>query len=576
MKIKTKLIVSLGFLFALTVALATMSIMQVRQLGQETSNILVANYQSLDYSRKMYKVLDESIRDIDTVTFKGYLDAQLKNITEIGEKELTLDLKSDFKNFQASPTDANLAKIRNSLNSIMKLNMDAIERKGIIAEKTAEQSILWISLTSTICFIIGFTLIVNLPGYIANPVRELTESIKQIAAQNYSQRVHHGGHDEFAALARSFNTMAQKLEEYSNSSLAKLMIEKRRIETLINNLSDPIIGLDDKNNILFINEKALEITRLDAVTAVGQKAEELALKNDLLRVLLQKMISNESQVPENIKIYFNKKESHFEQSMVPIVITPTGETEKRMIGTFLILKDITPYKELDSAKTNFIATVSHEFKTPIASMKMSLQLLENNEIGPLNEEQKNLIESLRDDTERLLRTTGELLNITQVETGKSQFKIQSMEVGSLIDECIGSNQKAAIQKNIRIIRKVPSGLPRIVGDHEKTQWIISNLISNAIRYSYENIEIKVETCITPTHVEVSIQDFGIGISQEYHDKVFEKYFRVPGNQKEGTGLGLSISKEFLTSMGGYIQLKSDLGKGSTFTAGFKISQEFKS
>lgn len=569
MKIKAKLTLSLGILFVLILALAALAIRQVRILEQDTANILAANYKSLDHSRNMYKILDEGSIQADTVKFREYLNKQISNITEIGEQELTTDLRDDFDALAKQPTEQAFLKVREDLNNIMKLNMDAIKRKSATAEGTAKRSIMWLSFTSSFCLIIGFTLIVNLPGYIANPIRELTESIKQIAAKNYSQRLHYKGHNEFATLARSFNTMAEKLQEYSSSNLAQLMMEKKRIETLINSLSDPVIGLDESNRILFINEQALQITGLTTETVINRKAEELALRNDLLRTLLQKMMSGNGNTDETIKIYTNGKESHFEQLIVPISIVPTGETDKKQIGTFLILRNITAYKELDNAKTSFIATVSHEFKTPIASMKMSLQLLQNKHTGTLNPEQQELVESLKDDAERLLRTTGELLNITQVETGKSQFNIQSGNLTEVINEAVTANQKLASQKNITLHNFADNYLPDAVMDTDKALWIVGNLISNAVRYSYENSQIEIKTLVTPTHVEVAVEDHGIGIAPEHWDKVFEKYFRVPGAEKEGTGLGLSISKEFLNAMGGYITLKSDIGRGSTFTAGFK-------
>jgi len=570
MKIKTKLALSLSLLFTLTIVLASLAIYQVRQLSSDTANILVANYQSLDYSRNMYKILDEGEPGFDRVKFSMFLNKQLGNVTEIGEQEYTSELEEDYKAYVLTPTVSGAAEIRDDLNNIMKLNMDAIKRKSLKAEANAEQSVLWLSFTSCFCLVIGFTLLVNIPGYIANPIRELTESIRQIAAKNYSQRVRSNGNDEFSTLAKSFNTMAEKLEEYNNSDLAKLMVEKKRIETLINSLSDPVIGLDDKNRILFINEQALSITGLGNEEIIGRKAEELALKNDLLRTLLQNMLQ-ENYKGESLKIYSNNRESHFEQLMVPISILPTGELVKKKIGTFLILRNITAYKQLDAAKTNFIATVSHEFKTPIASMKMSLQLLENEKTGILNEEQQSLVESLRDDTERLLRTTGELLNITQVETGKAQFQKANLDIAPILENAFVANEKVAARKDIRMTLPEPSDLPQVSVDAEKAEWIISNLISNAIRYSYDNSEIKINSAITPSHVEVMVKDEGIGIAEQYHDKVFEKYFRVPGNEKDGTGLGLSISKEFIDAMGGYIKLKSDIGSGSVFTVGFRRS-----
>jgi NtrC-family two-component system sensor histidine kinase KinB len=565
MKIKTKLIIAVSLLFLMITVLSAIGIRQVNVLAGETKNILTDNYHSLDYSRNMYKILDGKETTPDLIKFKDYLEKQVRNVTEIGEKELTDDLLQDFAALEKDPKNASLQqKVRTDLNSIMKLNMDSIQRKSNGAAKTADSSVMWMSLVSSFCFIIGFILIVNLPGYIANPIRDLTESIRQIAAKNYSQRLYFKGHTEFTVLAKSFNTMAEKLQEYSTTNMEQLMMEKKRVETLINTLNDPILGLDENNKILFINEEALKISGLKKEEVTGKAANDIALHNDLIRRLLR-----QAEKEDTLKIYADNRESYFEKLSVPIFISPTGETETKQAGSFIILRNVTAYKELDFAKTNFIATVSHEFKTPIASMKMSLQLLENEKMGVLNEEQKDLIDSIKDDTNRLLRTTGELLNITQVETGKSQFSIESADTNDIIAESINSTEKLALRKNIKINNLTGKALPEIIADREKALWIVSNLLSNAIRYSYENSEITVHTNITQKYIEIAIEDNGIGISPKYQDKVFEKYFRIPGNEKEGTGLGLSISREFLTSMGGYIQLKSDIGKGSIFTAGFK-------
>lgn len=128
--------------------------------------------------------------------------------------------------------------------------MIAIKEKSDIAKHTAETANLWIAVTGTLCFLIAFNLLVNLPNNIANPIKELTASIKEIANKNYSERVHFMNHNEYGDLAKSFNTMAQKLEEYSNSNLHKLSFEKKRLETLINNMHDPIIGLDNDGLVL--------------------------------------------------------------------------------------------------------------------------------------------------------------------------------------------------------------------------------------------------------------------------------------------------------------------------------------
>ncbi|MBE98629.1 ATP-binding protein [Flavobacterium coralii] len=565
MKIKTKLTIAVGILFFFIALLSALAIRQVHLLSDDTKNILEANYISLDYTRNMHKLLDDAVMNKEDITeFEKLLEKQSTNITEIGEEELTQDLISHFSKLKQEPDNPHLiTNIRKDLNDIMKLNMDAILRKSNTAGNTADNSILWISVTSAFCFIMGFTLLVNLPGYIANPIKNLTESIKQIAAKNYSQRIYFKGHDEFASLAKSFNTMAEKLQEYSNSNLDRLMMEKKRVETLINNLSDPAIGLDEQNKILFINEQALKISGLKKEEAIGKQAEQVAVTNDLMRSLLQKMALNTKDPA--LKIYADNKESYFEKQLVPISIVPTGEELKKQIGSFIILRNITAYKELDAAKTNFIATVSHEFKTPIASMKMSLQLLGNEQTGNLNEEQKNLVESIKEDTDRLLRTTGELLNISQVETGITKVKTEAVEVNTVIHDAIENNRKLAEQKSITINFESLQNLPEVSADSEKATWVISNLISNAIRYSYDNTVINVAIETIGNKLKITVIDNGIGIDPKYLPRIFDKYFRVPGTEKEGTGLGLAISKEFIEAMGGAVSAKSELGEGSEFT-----------
>jgi NtrC-family two-component system sensor histidine kinase KinB len=569
MKIKTKLTLWVGLLFILIVVLALLGARQVNALRDDTKNILVANYNTLDYARNMLKALDAFIEDKDAdAVFTQELEKQQHNISEIGEDEATQRLAAHYQEFKQNPTDAGLARlVRNDLNEILELNLDAIERKSAIAANTAENATFWIALTGTFCFLIAFTLLINLPGNIADPISELTESIKQIADQKYSQRVHFEGHNEFGELAVSFNTMAEKLEEYNSSNLAILMMEKKRIETLIENMHDPVIGLDEDMRVLFANEEAANICGLSKEKMIGKSAQELAVTNDLIRALIRDLVAPGSAPvhQQPIKIYADAKESYFEKEIVDISIIPTGEKIKRLIGHVIILRNVTVYKEIDFAKTNFIATVSHEFKTPISSIKMSVQLLENERIGTLNEEQKNLLDSIRDDAGRLLKITGELLNISQVESGNIQMAVIPTDVHEILDYALSANKLQAEQKQIRIQVHAPEPLPKVLADAEKTAWVLTNLISNAIRYSHEHAVVEITLRAEAENLSIAVRDTGQGIAPQYLDKIFDRYFRIPGTQKEGTGLGLAISKEFMEAQGGCIKVDSDFGAGSVFT-----------
>ncbi len=576
MKIKAKLLLGIGLLFAMIALLTALSSIFINKLSGDTKNILVANYNTLDYSRKMLIALNADISKPDqSKLFEENLIKQQNNITEVGEKDLTDKLAIDFAKLKQAPTDSLILKaIHEDVTDIMLLNMQAIQRKSKVAETTSDTSILWISLTGTICFLIALTVLFNLPGNIANPVKELTKSIKEIAAQNYSQRVHFEKHNEFGELSTAFNTMAEKLEEYKASNLEKLMMEKKRIETLINNMSEPVIGLDEKKQVLFMNNIALKIAGLKLEQVIATPVQDIAVQNDLIRTLVQELFNSDnlqsSAKQQPIKIYADNKESYFEKEIIPIKIVPTGEQEEKQIGTVIILQNITPYKELDFAKTNFIATVSHELKTPIASIKMSLQLLENKQVGVLNTEQLSLIESIKEDAGRLLKITGELLNMTQVESGTVQMNMMASDANEIVEYAVNANKAAAEQKQIKLNTNAPDHLPKVFADSEKTSWVLTNLLSNAIRYSYENSVIYINVNTENDAIQFSVTDTGQGISPQYVDKIFDRYFRIPGTKKEGTGLGLSISKEFIEAQGGNIDVKSELGSGSTF--GFTLKQ----
>ena len=566
MKTKTKLTLGVGLLFLMILLLGITGAKYMYQLKSDTENVLVDNYITLEHSRNMLLALEEGGQKA-LEQFETNLKDQENNITEIGEKAATQELRRHFDVFKSNEADpVVLTEIRRAIFKIMDMNMQSIQRKSETAKKTANTAMLWIAVTGTLCFLMAFFLLIKLPSNISNPIRELTESIKKIADKNYAERVHFEGHSEFGDLAKSFNVMAQKLEEYNNSNLAKLMMEKKRVETLIDKMHDPVIGLDEKMRIIFANEEANQILGLPDSDLIGFQSRDLALKNDLLRELIKDIdeIELNKNGPKSIKIFAKGKESYFEKDIQHISIIPTGEKKAKIVGHVVLLRNVTEYKELDSAKTQFIATVSHEFKTPISSIKMSLQLLENEQVGNLNVEQKNLVESIKDDARRLLKITGELLNMTQVESGNIQLTILPSDPKEILQYAINATKAQADQKQIQFQLNCPDKVSKIQADNEKTAWVLTNLISNAIRYSYDNSTIFLVIKETKKHIVFSVKDTGQGIAPQYKDKVFERYFRVPGTKKEGTGLGLAISKEFIEAQGGQITVDSEFGAGSTF------------
>ncbi len=254
---------------------------------------------------------------------------------------------------------------------------------------------------------------------------------------------------------------------------------------------------------------------------------------------------------------------------IPIRGSENGEAEV-YVGDVILLKNITEFKELDSAKTTFISTISHELKTPISAIMMSLKLLEDARGGAMNDEQKALAESIKESSNRLLEITSELLKMTQVEAGKLQLNPKITKPIELIEYAIKANQVQADRFNCHIEVEYPEKISKLFVDSEKIAWVLTNLLSNAIHYTPENGRIIIGARQQGHSVEIYVQDFGKGIDPRYHQSIFDRYFRVPGTKVQGSGLGLAISKDFVEAHGGTLSVDSAVGKGSTFVIKFNV------
>ncbi|EOR93638.1 Sensory box histidine kinase [Arcticibacter svalbardensis MN12-7] len=580
MKIKNKLRLGFGFLFVVVILFGGLSLYYLREISNNAKVILKDNYESLHYAREMRTVLDETdlpLSDIAINRFNAELQSEFKNITEPGEAEAAANLRKSFESLQSSTLPLKQLQsaqrfARVYLRKIEELNMQAIVRKNNQAQQSVEKATIYLGMIGTVTFLILFSFSINFPGFIANPVNELTEGIREICRKNYKTRLNFKTTREFEEVASAFNQMASRLNEWENSNLAQVISEKLRIETIIEQMQDGIIGLNEKNKVIFINPTAESLLNLNEENIVGSDAFDVAKRNDLLKNLLE----NKNQ-DKPIKIYANGKESYFQLESREITIpiynqnydNPIIKSEESA-GEVYILRNITKFRELDEAKTNFIATISHELKTPIASIKMSLRLLYDNRVGDLNTEQSELLNHIKDDAERLLKITTELLDLAQVETGNIQLNLMAADPKQIVEYAVNAVKFQTEQKRITLGIKVKDNLPKVHADLEKTAWVLVNFLSNAIRYSPENSSIIIEVKSMSNFIQFTVQDSGNGIEEKYLDRLFERYFQVPtdGRNKSGSGLGLAISKDFIEAQKGDIFVESELGTGSKF--GFNL------
>jgi PAS domain S-box-containing protein len=457
------------------------------------------------------------------------------------------------------------------------MNENTIQQKTEEANQLANRITLITIILSFFFFIVALASMFYFPDYIADPIIQLTESIKQIARKNYNQRLDISTDDEFGEMARSFNKMAEKLEEYENINVHQVVSEKRRIETIISQMNEAIIGMDNNQIILFVNPRALELMGLDEVNVVGQRASELGKKSDFLAEMVKEVVSK--KVTETKRHYSSVtvdrdgKRYYYDKDILKVEgqERDDGNRSRTSVGYVIILKNITELKEQDLAKTNFMATLSHELKTPISAIDMSLNLLEDDRLGGLNEDQKDLSNTIRQNASRLLKMVNEILDISKIETGNVQISAEDAPPELVVLRALQNVKTFINEKDLQVVQTIPEDLPNIKMDIPKTTGVLVNFLTNAIRYSDPNSSIEIDVFRNNGTVQFSVKDHGRGISQEDLQKVFNRYHRAKNDNTKGTGLGLAISKEFIEAQGGKIWVKSEMGKGSVFSFSLPVT-----
>ena len=607
-KLKTKIFAGLGFLFLLILLLSIVGIVFINQLSNDSSAIIRDNYASVDYSNKMLKVLDKMFliqnklisptssvqMDIASVQnqfinykneFDKYLGNEENNITEKGEKNLVENLKesyNDFLNYSQSiltkksssqnlsidNLDLKFQKLRSLVQSVYEMNMQAILRRNQVAGQTASHASNYMGIIAAVSFILTFLVLIYFPNYIISPINELTIKIKEIAKQNYDQRINLDTQDELGELAVSFNQMSTRLKEYEGQHIDQLLLEKKRIEALVKSMQDGVLVIDEQKHIILTNKTFQNLIGISDADMIGEFAPDIAKRNELLKKIFDLIADKEEGIETDhkpIKITLGKEDQYYKIEIINITRKLENSSQIITIGNVILLKNITQFEVRDLAKTNLIATVSHELKTPISSINLSLNLLDDKRIGETNIEQKKLVESIRHQNKKLLNVVNELLDFSQVETGNIRLKFNKVEPEQIIELATFALMMMISQKNIHLKTIISDNLPLVNADVEKSVWVLVNILNNAIRYSPKNGTITISAISKEEKVFFSVKDEGPGISEQDKVKVFEKYVTAKHKNYKGTGLGLAIAKEFVESQQGKIWIESELGSGSTFT-----------
>lgn len=560
--IKDRLTFGSLFLYALMMFSVVLGLYYIITLNNEAKEVLADNYDSVRHVHGMQVELDRPAAEHERAIIRidSLLAEQEKNITEPGERQLTNALRAHIGTWKAEASAAHALLIRRDIDAILALNLDAIERKSAMARVNGGHALFWLFLLAVLITLVGLGFSVAFPSVMSKPIVRLKEAVTELAAHNYRHRLPPFRMKELDELATAFNEMAGELEAYDNSNLARLMAEKNRAEAVINTLQDASVGVDKHGVVLFANRHALELLGFTEQEIVGRSATETARRSELLEHLLK----GPSETP--LKASQNGREQFFIASHMSI------EGPQGSLGTLYMLHNITSFQERDLAKTNFLATISHELKTPLASSDIGLTLLERAGSTPLSAEQQAIITDLRKDHQRLVRIVGELLDLAQTETGNMRFRMAGPLIADIVKNALDAVRTAANEKDVHFDVRVAEPGRAVHADADKATWALVNLLSNAVRHSPRSGVVIVAARMHGDRMEVTVTDQGTGVPPEKQGRMFQRFIHDKSPSYNGSGLGLAIAREVMQAMGGSISFDPRVTTGASFTLTFAAAR----
>ena len=337
------------------------------------------------------------------------------------------------------------------------------------------------------------------------------------------------------------------------------------INLLVYSLNDTIILLDKDYRFKFINKNGIKLFEINEKDYKRKYFLDLINLPEIYNQIKEYEISKENNKVIEV-IYKNKR------LFLKIDISSNREGNRKNSDILLVIKDTTEVIESEVANKNLIYTISHELKTPLTSIMMGIGLINNKNIGELNNKQKEIVKTIGEDVQNLNELVSNLLKISEIQANKYSFNIKENDINKLLGEVILSFLNQAEEKNIELKLDINEELPLVMIDREKIKWVLNNLISNAIRYT-EVGEVILTSYRKLDKIYIEVTDTGRGIPKNYLTKIFEKFVRVEEFEipEESTGLGLSIAKDIVEINGGEIWCESEVGIGSKFIFTIPIS-----
>lgn len=598
--LKSKITIIYIFLVIIITIVGFISAYNIFKLSKAIDGLMTDNYKSINAVSNMRNSLDSEEKailrymqcekqDSEDIFYKSndefykYFNTEINNVTESGEKKLVDITSTDYLNFiklfsglqdyqNANSSNSTIQyyntviipaveKVRKDLDGIIQINETAMFNGKNRAKLSSSKSMYIVILSSVAAALIGLIISIFYTNKTLRPINMLTETIKSVREGNLNKEVPIICDDEIGMLAKEFNSMTCRLQEFENSTKGTLLEEKNKSITIVKSISEPLIVLDKDYRIMLINNSCESFFNVNE-SSINNKHILEAIKNAELYECIFNAISSENKGEKIIKISKNKKMYYFNAT-----ITPIRKNDEEISEIIVLLKNVTELKQLEKVKTDFIDTISHELKTPLTSIMMGTGLIMDKNVGLLNDKQREILTAINEDVERLNDLVSNLLRLSRIQSDKAIFDIKPGHIESIIESSCNSYLGQSEARSIKISYKIEDNLPEVYIDGEKISWVINNLISNALNHTEAGDEIKAGAYLKNEKLYVYVEDTGEGIPEEYLDKVFDKFVQVKGYYTESmhVGLGLSIAKEIVEAHRGEIWCESKLNEGSTFT-----------
>jgi signal transduction histidine kinase len=602
--IRAKIIWTFAGLVALNLTASFWAIFNFYKLGTTVATILRENYQSVLAAENMVKALERqdnallvasegeesglvSFAENQQLFYTSYEQA-VRSMSFPAQEPLRDSIQAAYQTY-AVFADSMVARIqqgavreakqyyddnvrhtydalRDLCFQLFEINQTAMYNAVPRTYSIANQTAFGTMMASVITLVLSVIATAWLTKVVITPAEKLTETVKQIGAGKLDLKIDVLSNDEIGQLSREFNKMTERLKRYDEMNIEQILSEKRKSEAIVASISDGLIVTDAAMNVLHLNGVIADLFGVPQATAVGAPVGSI-IKDRRVIALIETHMSRGAQAADvkTSLLQFERGERmlYFRPKVTTIV-----DTEGNLYGVLTLLQDVTQFKELDRQKSDFIATLSHEFRTPVTSINMSVDILNRGILGPLNERQKELIDSAREDCYRLTKLARELLQLSKLESGRLQLRNEVLDIASLVEFSLRPLQLPFHEKNVKLTVEIPDGLPTLIADEQQISWVIANLVTNALKYTEPGGRVTVRAREEPGFVLLEVEDTGIGIGKEYLEEIFDKFVqvkRVTDSTPGSVGLGLAIAKEIVEMYDGKIWVVSEPGKGSTFT-----------